>query len=138
MAWGEVPPQKLFRFGSVEGLRGYAPNEFGGSTAVLGRVRGLIGIPPRSARPLARAGLFLIPPLRPNLVFLAETGWTEVDSELAVELRGLGARVTDGFRSSVGFGVSIFDDAFTVERLQPVGDHDDREARWYVGLTYWY
>src|SRR5690606_2372220 len=77
---GGPPPQKLFRFGSIEGLRGYEPDEFGGSTALLGRARLLLGLPPRSASPLARAGLFLIPPLRPNLVLLGETGWTEIDA----------------------------------------------------------
>src|SRR4029079_6589655 len=34
---GEAPPQFLFRFGGVEGLRGYDRNEFGGSRAALGR-----------------------------------------------------------------------------------------------------
>jgi hypothetical protein len=137
-ASGDVPAQKLFRFGSVEGLRGYEPNEFGGSTALLGRARVLVGIPPRSASPLLRAGLFLVPPLRPNLVLLGESGWTDIDDALVGELDRLGARTTDGFRSSVGIGLSIFDDAVTVERLIPVGDDEDREARWYVGLTYWY
>lgn len=137
-AWGSVPAQRLFRFGSVEGLRGYEPNEFGGSTAMLGRARLLLGLPPRSPRPLARAGLFLVPPLRPNLVLLGETGWTQIDGRLTDALDRLGARPTDGFRSAIGYGVSIFDDAVTVERLQPVGVDREREARWYVGLTYWY
>src|SRR5690606_31752096 len=136
-AWGGVPPQLLFRFGSIEGLRGYESNEFGGSTAFLGRGRFLIGLPPRSAQPLARTGLFLIPPLRPNLVLLGETGWTDIGEDLADELLRLGARPTGGFRSSVGIGLSIFDDALTVERLQPVSD-EDLDARWYFGLTYWY
>ncbi|MEX2571900.1 MAG: hypothetical protein WD737_11430 [Gemmatimonadota bacterium] len=135
-AWGATPPQKLFRFGSVEGLRGFEPNEFGGSTALLGRARFLIGLPPRSARPLARAGLFLVPPLRPNLVLLGETGWTDVTNDLADDLARLGARPTDGFRSSVGLGISFFDDAVTVERLRPLDE--ERAATWYVGLTYWY
>ncbi len=133
---GDAPPQKLFRFGSVEGLRGYEPNEFGGSTALLGRARLLLGLPPRSSQPLARAGLFLIPPLRPNLVLLAETGHTTVDSDLTGELQRLGARPTDGFRTAWGAGLSIFDDAVTVERLFPLDE--EREPRWYVGLTYWY
>jgi hypothetical protein len=139
-ATGGVPPQKLFRFGSLEGLRGYEPNEFGGSTAVLSRARRvLIGLPPRSTRPLARVGMFLIPPLRPSLVLLGESGWTWIDEDLEDELLRLGARPTGGARSSVGVGLSILDDAITIERLQPVGqDADERSARWYVGLTYWY
>jgi len=137
-SWGDVPPQKLFRFGSVEGLRGYSPNEFGGSSAALGRARLLLGLPPRSAAPLARSGLFLIPPLRPNLVFLGESGWTRVDPELRDPLARLGARVTDGGRSSVGIGISFFDDAVTVERLHPLDRDDEVGRRWYIGLTYWY
>lgn len=138
-AWGGVPPQRLFRFGALEGLRGYEQNEFGGSSAVLGRSRLLIGIPPRSNRPLARFGMFLIPPLRPSIVLLGETGWTTVEEDLRDELVRLGSRETGGWRSSVGAGVSILEDAFTVERLWPVGaGAEGRDARWYVGLTYWY
>jgi hypothetical protein len=138
-AWGGVPPQKLFRFGSIEGLRGYEANEFGGSTALLARGRALLGLPPRTARPLARSGLFLIPPLRPSLVLLAESGWTEIAENLEFELLRLGSRPTEGFRTSVGAGLSIFDDAVTVERIQPVGfAREERGPRWYVGLTYWY
>ncbi len=136
---GDAPPQKLFRFGSIEGLRGYEPNEFGGSTALLGRTRVLLGIPPRSTSPLARVGLFMIPPLRPSLVFLGETGWTTIADDLVDALDLLGSRTTDGFRSSVGVGISIFDDALTAERIFPVGAaEEDLEARWYFGFTYWY
>jgi len=136
---GDAPPQKLFRFGSIEGLRGYEPNEFGGSAAILGRARLLLGLPPRSSAPLARMGLFMIPPLRPSLVLLGETGRTTVSDELAPALERFGSRTTDGFRSAVGIGLSIFDDALTVERLFPVGlAEEDQEERWYVGFTYWY
>lgn len=136
---GDAPPQKLFRFGSTEGLRGFAPDEFGGSSAVLARGRALIGIPPRSTRPLGRVGFFIIPPLRPSLVLVGESGWTRVDGSLLGNLQRLGARPTDGAQSSVGVGVSILDDALTFERLEPVGPSArDREPRWYLGLTYWY
>ncbi|HEX6069244.1 MAG TPA: hypothetical protein VFZ18_05455 [Longimicrobiaceae bacterium] len=137
--WGGVPPQRLFRFGSLEGLRGYENNEFGGSTAMLARGRVLVGLPPRSSRPLARIDMFLVPPLRPALVLIGETGWTRVDDDLADELLRLGAAPTEGYRSSVGVGLSLFDDAVSIERLEPVGEGaDEREGKWYVGLTYWY
>jgi hypothetical protein len=138
-AAGDVPPQKLFRFGSTEGLRGFEPNEFGGSTAVLARARLLVGLPPRSTQPLGRIGFLLIPPLRPSLVLVGESGWTRVDDSLSDELLRLGARTTDGALTSLGAGISFLDDAVTIERLQPVGRHaDERSPRWYVGLTYWY
>jgi hypothetical protein len=138
-AWGQVPPQKLFRFGSAEGLRGYEPNEFGGSTAVLARARFLTALPPRSAQPLARVGWFLVPPLRPALVLVQEMGYTRVESGLGDELARLFARPTDGVRNSVGVGLSILDDALTAEYLVPVGANSrDRPGRWYVGLAFWY
>lgn len=138
-AWGGVPPQRLYRFGGIEGLRGYEPNEFGGSSAVLARSRLLIGIPPRSTRPIARFGMFLVPPLRPSLVLLGETGWTGIREDLRDELARLGSVETGGWRSAAGVGVSILEDAFTIERLWPLGaDAETRDPRWYVGLTYWY
>ena len=138
-SWGGVPQQRLFRFGSVEGLRGYDPNEFGGSSALLARGRLIIGLPPRSTQPLARFDMFLIPPLRPALVLLGESGWTRVEDGLVDELARLGSVPTGGFRSSVGIGLSLLEDAISIERLEPVGaGSEGREGRWYVGLTYWY
>ena len=136
---GGAPPQKLFRFGSTEGLRGYEATEFGGSSALLARARFLTGLPPRSATPIARIGWFLVPPLRPALVLVGESGWTRVDGALEDELQLLLAAPTHGARAAVGAGISILDDAFTAEYLHPVGPNaDDRDGRWYVGLTYWY
>jgi hypothetical protein len=138
-ATGKVPPQKLFRFGSAEGLRGFEPDEFGGSSALLARGRLLVGLPPRSTQPLGRIGFLLIPPLRPSLVLVGESGWTRVDDSLRDELAHLGARPTDGALSSLGLGISLLDDALTVERLVPVGPSaSERSPRWYAGLTYWY
>jgi hypothetical protein len=138
-AAGNVPPQKLFRFGSTEGLRGFEPNEFGGSSAVLARGRLLLGLPPRSTRPLGRIGYFLIPPLRPSLALVGESGWSRVDDSLRDELTLLRARPTDGALTSLGVGVSFLDDAVTIERLEPVGPSaSERKGRWYAGLTYWY
>jgi len=136
---GGAPPQKLFRFGSLEGLRGYEPNEFGGSTAALARGRFLVGLPPRSSAPIARVGFLLLPPLRPSLVLVGASGWSHVDGGLADDLARLGAVETDGWRSAVGLGISFLEDAFTIERLEPVGaGSGGREGRWYIGLTTWY
>lgn len=133
---GEPPPQMLFRFGATEGLSGYDRNEFGGSTAAVARGRLLVGIPPRDPRPLARSGPFFIPPLRPSLVALGEAGWSDVSTRARPQLERLGANPSEGIRASVGLGVSIFDDALTLEWIRPLDE--DRPTRWYFGLVRWF
>ena len=129
---GEAPPQFLFRFGGIEGLRGYARNEFGGSTAVLGRARLLLHLPPYGQEPLFRAGFFLFPPLRPALVLSGDAGWTSVSGDSRASLTRLGAAETDGVRSSYGVGLSLFEDAVSVEYVWP---GDGGEGRWYAGFV---
>jgi hypothetical protein len=132
MVLGEAPPQFLFRFGGIEGLRGYARNEFGGSTAVLGRARILLHLPPYGQEPLFRAGFFLFPPLRPAIAFSGDAGWTSVSNDSRASLLRLGADDTDGVRSSYGVGLSLFEDAVSVEYVWP---GDGGKGRWYAGFV---
>jgi hypothetical protein len=129
---GTAPPQFLFRFGDVEGLRGYERNQFGGSRAMLGRGRVLLQLPPYGSRPLASAAGFLIPPLRPAIVVSADAGWSDVSPESAPALLRLGSSVTDGVRWSLGTGISIFQDAVSVEYVRPGGGGS---GKWYVGFV---
>lgn len=129
---GNAPPQFLFRFGGVEGLRGYERNEFGGTQALLARARLLLHLPPYGNRPLFRAGFFLFPPLRPALVLSGDAGWSAVNGESADALARLGARETDGVRSSFGAGLSLFEDAVSVEYVWP---GDGGEGKWYAGFV---
>lgn len=129
---GEAPPQFLYRFGGIEGLRGYARNEFGGSTAVLGRARLLLHLPPYGQEPLFRAGFFLFPPLRPAIALSGDAGWAGVSDDSRPSLLRLGAGETDGVRSSYGVGLSLFEDAVSVEYVWP-GDGGD--GRWYAGFV---
>lgn len=129
---GEAPPQFLFRFGGIEGLRGYARNEFGGSTALLGRARLLLHLPPYGQEPLFRAGFFLFPPLRPALVLSGDAGWTTVSDDSRASLQRLGAVETDGVRSSYGVGLSLFEDALSIEYIWP---GEGGEGRWYTGFV---
>jgi len=129
---GAAPPQFLYRFGGIEGLRGYARNEFGGSSALLGRGRLLLHLPPYGQEPVFRANGFLFPPLRPAFVVSGDAGWTEVSDDSRASLERLGARVTDGIRSSYGIGLSLFDDALSVEYVWP-GEGGD--GRWYTGFV---
>jgi hypothetical protein len=129
---GEAPPQFLFRFGGIEGLRGYARNEFGGSTALLGRGRLLLHLPPYGEEPLFRAGFFLFPPLRPALVLSGDAGWARVSDDARESLVRLGAAETDGVRSSYGVGLSLFEDAVSIEYVWP---GEGGKGRWYTGFV---
>ncbi|HEY0015761.1 MAG TPA: hypothetical protein VGC13_05560 [Longimicrobium sp.] len=129
---GGAPPQFLYRFGGIEGLRGYGRNEFGGSTAVLGRARLLLHLPPYGQEPLFRAGLFLFPPLRPALALSGDAGWASVSGDSRASLQRLGAAETDGVRSSYGVGLSLFEDAVSVEYVWP---GDGGQGRWYTGFV---
>ncbi|HEV2149612.1 MAG TPA: hypothetical protein VGR37_19585 [Longimicrobiaceae bacterium] len=133
---GDVPPQFLIRFGEAEGLRGYEPNEFGGTTAAIGRARLLLFLPPYTQEPLARAGFFIVPPLRPALVLSGSSAWADVADRSADELFRVGSRPTDGARRTVGIGVSIFEDAFAVEYSKPL--EEGERGRWTVGLVSWF
>jgi hypothetical protein len=132
MVLGQAPPQFLFRFGGIEGLRGYARNEFGGSTALLGRARLLLHLPPYGQEPLFRAGFFLFPPLRPALVLSGDAGWTTVSDDARPSLLRLGAVETDGVRSSWGAGLSLFEDAVSIEYVWP---GDGGKGKWYTGFV---
>lgn len=132
---GAAPPQQLFRFGGAEGLRGYDDREFAGSTAALLRGRLLLHLPPYGNRPLMRSGIFIVPPLRPAIVLSGDLGWSEISDESLPALERLFARTTDGERYSYGVGVSVFEDALSVEHVWP---STGEEGRWYVGLTRWF
>jgi hypothetical protein len=134
--FGEPPLQRLVRFGGTEGLRGYGDNVFGGTTAALGRGRFLVGLPPRSASPIRVGGGFALPPIRPAAVLLAEAGWSEVREGRMLDLARVGARPTEGWRGSVGAGLSFFDDVLTIEWLTPLDD--EGAARWYLGVVTWF
>ncbi|HEX7239362.1 MAG TPA: hypothetical protein VF263_03770, partial [Longimicrobiaceae bacterium] len=133
---GEPPAQLLLRFGEAEGLQGYEPNEFGGTSAAIGRGRLLLFLPPYRQEPLFRSGFFIIPPLRPALVLAGTAAWAEVSDDARATLFRAGSRPTDGARRTVGIGVSVFEDAFTVEYSRPL--EGDEEGRWYVGLVQWF
>jgi hypothetical protein len=132
---GEAPTQFLFRVGEAEGFKGYGPNEFGGTTAALGRARLLLHLPPYGQGPLARFGFFIIPPLRPALVLSGSAAWTGVAEDSRDELLRIRARETDGLLGTTGVGVSFFEDTFVVEWTRPL---EGGEGRWYVGLVEWF
>lgn len=130
---GSTAPQWLLRFGEEEGLRGYAPNQFGGTTAAIGRARLLVHFPPYGEQPLARSGFLLLPPLRPALTLSAESGWSTVRDDARTDLVRIGAVPTDGTRTSLGVGVSIFGDALSAEYVWPGRGGGD--PRLYVGFA---
>jgi hypothetical protein len=135
-AWGEVPPQFFFRFGGAQGVAAADFGELAGTTVLVGRTRALLHLPPYGMQPLARAGLFIIPPLRPALVGFAEGGWSEIDVGHAEALARLGSRTTDGMEGSWGTGVSILDDTIALEYVWPLTG--DQDPRWRLTFVTWF
>jgi hypothetical protein len=137
-AWGEVPPQYFFRFGGIQGVAGADFGELAGTTAVVGRTRALLHLPPYGMQPLARAGLFIIPPLRPALVGFLEGGWSDVEERHldALGRLGKGTRTTDGTEGSWGTGISLLDDTVALEYVWPLTG--DGEGRWRLTLVTWF
>ncbi|MBV9774974.1 MAG: hypothetical protein JO040_13555 [Gemmatimonadetes bacterium] len=135
-ALGDPPAQFLLRFGEAEGLRSYDPNQFGGTSAAIGRGRLLLFLPPYTQEPLARFGFFLVPPLRPALVLSGSGAWARVADRSRDELFRVGSVPTDGVRGTVGIGISIFEDAFTVEWNCPL--EKGEKGKVYVGLVQWF
>jgi hypothetical protein len=132
---GEAPPQFLFRFGGTEGLRGYERNEFAGSTALLGRGRLLLHLPPYGNEPLFRAGFFAFPPLRAALVLSGDAGRSDISDDSRPSLDRLFSQTTDGWRTSYGLGLSLFEDAVAFEHVWPGGGG---EGKWYIGFVSWF
>ncbi|HLL46287.1 MAG TPA: hypothetical protein VK399_06245, partial [Longimicrobiaceae bacterium] len=106
------------------------------TTAAIGRARLLLFLPPYTQRPLARAGFFIIPPLRPAIALSGSSAWADVAGGSADELVRVGSRPTDGARRTVGIGVSIFEDALSLEYAKPL--EDGEEGRWTFGLVAWF
>jgi hypothetical protein len=48
----------------------------------------------------------------------------------------VGSRPTDGARRTVGIGVSIFEDALSLEYSKPL--EDGEEGKWTFGLVAWF
>jgi len=137
--WGSAPSQYIFRFGGSEGLRGYDPNAFAGSSAVLGRGRAVAFLP-FGNEPAAHFGPLMIPPIRPALVVSGDLGWTTISDATRDELFRLGTRTTDGVRPVVGLGLSFFEDALTAEWVRPLRPLEDQNRGWRFrfGLSGWY
>jgi hypothetical protein len=134
-ATGTVPPQYLYRLSGNEGLLGYPVRAFAGDKAALGRARVLFHLPPYTNRPLFRAGFFALPPLRPALVATGNAGWTDVSDRSRASLERLGSDVSDGWKTSYGGGVSIFEDAVSAEYVVPASGG---RGKWYFGFVQWF
>ena len=66
------------------------------------------------------------------MVVSGDAGWAGVSDDSRGSLVRLGASETDGVRSSYGVGLSVFEDALSVEYVWP---GDGGEGRWYTGFV---
>jgi len=133
--WGAViPPQQLFEMGGSGALPGYPYKEFAGDRAVLLRTSAFYSFPVwRSPHRLWRT--LFIPGVGPGLAGGLQGGWTSLSTDAGrlavVQLAGAAgavpvSRATEGFRSTLGLGVTLFSGAAHFGFARPV----DHQARW--------
>jgi hypothetical protein len=136
--WGSViPPQQLFELGGGEILPGYLYKEFAGDRVALVRTNAFYSFPVwRSPHRLWRT--LFIPGLGPGVAAGLQGGWTALTTDAArsaVQQLGEGSaipisRETDGFRATLGLGVTLFSGALHFGFARPV----DHQAPWrFVG-----
>jgi len=133
VAGSSIPPQQLFELGGIETLPGYDYKVFAGDRAALVRTFASYRFKV-FARPVHIWRNFMAPGLSPGIAASAQGGWAELStaSARAAALR-LGvvdgqpvSQPTNGFRATVGAGLTLFADAVHVGVARPV----DRPAPW--------
>ena len=133
--WGDViPPQKLFEVGGSGTLTGYDYKEFAGDRAAL--LRGQIDYAfPLWRMPHRLWSTLFIPGVAPGIAVGLQGGWTSLTNDAArAAVDALGpigsttpvSRPTDGFRATVGFGLTFFSGTVHVGVARPV----DHQAPW--------
>jgi hypothetical protein len=133
--WGDViPPQRLFEVGGSGTLTGYDYKEFAGDRAAL--LRGQIDYAfPLWRMPHRLWSTLFIPGVAPGIAVGLQGGWTSLTTDAArAAVDALGpigsttpvSRPTDGFRATVGFGLTFFSGSVHVGVARPV----DHKAPW--------
>jgi hypothetical protein len=133
--WGDViPPQRLFEVGGGGTLTGYDYKEFAGDRAAL--LRGQIDYAfPLWRMPHRLWSTLFIPGVAPGIAVGLQGGWTSLTTDAArAAVDALGpigsttpvSRSTDGFRATVGLGLTFFSGSVHVGIARPV----DHRAPW--------
>ena len=133
VAGPSIPAQQLFELGGIETLPGYDYKVFAGDRAALVRTFASYRFNV-FARPIHVWRNFMAPGLSPGIAMSGQGGWAELStaSARASALR-LGivngqpvSQPTNGFRATVGAGLTLFADAVHIGVARPV----DRPAPW--------
>ena len=135
-----LPPQVLFELGGTESLPGYSYKEFVGDRAVVFRsfASYRLGI---WERPIHMGRTLMLPGLSPGLVTSVEGGWSNLTTDAARRAANeLGttdagdpvSRPTDRIRSTLGAGVSLFNDLLHVGAARPL----DHNAAWRFSVGF--
>jgi hypothetical protein len=128
-----TPPQQLFELGGIESLPGYDYKAFAGNRAALARTFASYRFPVLR-RPMRVWRNFFVPGLSPGLGVSAQGGWAEL-SNTSARLAALRLGIvngqpvsqpTNGFRATVGGGLTFLADAVHVGIARPV----DHAAPW--------
>ncbi len=128
------PPQQLFEIGGNEALPGYDYKQFAGDRAAL--FRGFASYRfPLWKTPNHVWRNYYIPGFSPGIATSVQGGWTELSSPGAIAaVRALGApgdtmpvsTATNGVRTTVGAGITLFSDILHLGVARPI----DHPARW--------
>lgn len=118
------PPQRLFELGRYHGLPGYPPRAFAGDRAALGQAAVSYTLP-FLRRPFAVGGFFLPAPAPAPTVIL-RAGWTDASDDALPVMTELGARTTDGLRSTLDLRLRFFGGGVSVGAARPL----DSGGRW--------
>jgi hypothetical protein len=137
----DIPPQRLYELGGMEGLRGYAHKEFGGDRAARAQAL-LLWHTSLMQRPL-RVRRYWFPAPAPSLGVSVQNGWTSASPSALRSIarlnpahdepEGEGAllsRPSDGVKTSIGLSLRFFGDAVGVGVARAV----DTRAPWRLGL----
>lgn len=120
----QPPPQRLFELGRYHGLPGYPPRAFAGDRAVLGQAAVSYTLP-LLRRPFAVGGFFFPAPAPAPTVIL-RAGWTEASDDALPVMAELGARTSDGIRSTLDLRLRFFGGGVSVGAARPL----DSGGRW--------
>ena len=128
------PPQRLFELGRYHGLPGYPPRAFAGDRAALAQAAISYTLP-LLRRPCAVGGFYLPAPAPAPTVIL-RGGWTDASHEALPVMTELGARTTDGVRSTLDLRLRFFGGGVSLGVARPLDSGGEWRFVWSLAREF--